>query len=93
MCKFNKSDFDYGIVVYKHRFSIKRALDDYEETTLNKCIRMGVALKYKTVACDKLVYEMQILHRDENDKVKCLCLDLHDWAFNIKHIGNMQCEI
>ena len=93
MYKFNKSDFDYGIVVYKHRFSIKRALDDYEETTLNKCIRMGVVLKYKTVACDKLVYEMQILHRDENDKVKCLCLDLHDWTFNIKHIGNMRCYI
>ena len=84
---------DYGVVTYKHRFSISRSLDDYKEITLNKCIRMGVVLKYKTVACDKLVYEMQILHRDENNKVKCLCLDLKDWTFDIKHIGNMQCSI
>ena len=40
--------FDYGIVTYKHRFSINRSLDDYEETTLNRCIRMGIQYKYKT---------------------------------------------
>ena len=85
--------FDYGVVTYKHRFSIKRSLDDYEEITLNKCIRMGVQYKYKTVACDKLITEMQILYKDENDKLQCLCLDLKDWTFNIKHIGNMQCNI
>ena len=47
-------NFDYGIVTYKHRFSINRSLDDYEETTLNKCIRTGIEHKYKTMACDKL---------------------------------------
>lgn len=26
--------FDYGVIVYKHRFSITRSLQDYEETTL-----------------------------------------------------------
>lgn len=85
--------FEYGIVVYKHRFSIKRSLDDYEETTLNKCIRMGVQYKYKTVACDKLVAEMQILYKDENDKVKCLCKDLHEYTFEIKHKGNMMISL
>ena len=90
MSEFN---FNYGIVVYKHRFSIKRPLNDYEETTLNKCIRMGVQYKYKTMACDKLIAEMQILYKDENDKPQCLCLDLHDWTFSIKHIGNMQCDL
>ena len=85
--------FDYGIVVYKHRFSINRSLDDYKETTLNKCIRMGIEYKYKTIACDKLIAEMQILYKDENNKLQCLCLDLHDWTFEIKHIGNMQCHI
>ena len=86
-------EFDYGIVTYKHRFTINRSLDDYEEITLNKCLRMGVHFKYKTMACDKLVAEMQILYKDENNKPKCLCLDLYDWTFNIKHIGNMQCDI
>ena len=86
-------DFDYGIVIYKHRFSINRSLDDYGETILNKCIRMGIEYKYKTMACDKLIAEMQVLHRDENGKLQCLCLDLHDWTFSIKHIGNMQCNL
>lgn len=65
-------NFDYGIVTYKHRFSINRSIDDYEETTFNKCIRMGIEYKYKTVACDKLIAEMQIVYKDENDKLKCL---------------------
>lgn len=81
---------EYGIVSYKHRFSINRSLDDYEETTLDKCIRMSVEHKYKTVACDKLITEMQILHRDKNDEVRCLCLDLKDYTFEIKHKGDMK---
>lgn len=82
--------FDYGIVVYKHRFSLNRSLDDYVETSLNKCIRMGIVYKYKTMAHDKLIAEMQVLYRDENNEVQCLCLDLHDWTFEIKHKGDMQ---
>ena len=89
----NKIDFEYGIVVYKHRFNMTRSLDDYKETTINKCIRISLELKYKTMACDKLVYEAQIVYKDENDKLQCLCLDLHDWTIAIKHIGNMQCNI
>lgn len=81
---------EYGIVSYKHRFSINRSLDDYEEITLDKCIRMSIEHKYKTVACDKLITEMQILHRDENDNVRCLCLDLNDYTFEIKHKGDMK---
>ena len=65
--------FDYGVVIYKHRFSINRSLDDYKKTTLNKCIRMGIEYKYKTVACDKLIAEMQILYKDENNKLQCVC--------------------
>lgn len=82
--------FDYGIVVYKHRFSINRSLDDYKETTLSKCIRMGIQYKYKTMACDKLIAEMQILYKDENDNVRCLCEDLHEYTFEIKHKGDMR---
>lgn len=46
----NEKEFDYGIVVYKHRFNMTRSLDDYKEITLNKCIRIGLELKYKTMA-------------------------------------------
>lgn len=93
MDEFIKSDFDYGVVIYEHRFSINRSLDDYVETTLNKCIRMGLVYKYKTMACDKLIAEMQIVYKDFNNKLQCLCLDLHDWTFKIVHKGNMLVEL
>lgn len=85
--------FDYGIVVFKHRFSIKRSLDDYEETTLDKCIRMGVEYKYYTMARDKLIAEMQILYKDEDGRLQCLCKDLHDFTFEIKHKGDMNISL
>ena len=81
--------FEYGIVTFKHRFSINRSLNDYEETTLNKCIRIGLEYKYYTMACDKLIAELQIVYKDENDKLQCLKADLHDWHFQIKHKGDM----
>lgn len=89
----SEKDFDYGVVAYKHRFNMTRSLDDYKETTLNKCIRIGLELKYKTMACDKLVYELQILYKDENDKLQYLRLDFQDWTIAIKHIGDMICII
>lgn len=93
MEKIEKINFDYGIVVYKHRFSLNRSLDDYVETILNKCIRIGIVYKYKTMAHDKLIAEMQVLYRDENNEVQCICLDLHDWTFEIKHKGDMLIEL
>lgn len=85
--------FDYGVVIYKHRFSLNRSLNDYVKTTLNKCIRMGLVYIYKTMAYDKLIAEMQVFYRDENNQVQCLCLDLHDWTFEIKHKGDMLVEL
>ncbi|MBO5143741.1 MAG: hypothetical protein J6C46_12275 [Clostridia bacterium] len=85
--------YDYGVITYKHRFSIKRSLDDYEDITLCNVIRIGVELKYKTVACDKLVYELQILYRDINFEIQCLKLDLHDWTFTINHLGEMMVNV
>ena len=46
----NEKEFEYGIIIYKHRFNMTRSLDDYKETTLNKCIGIGLGLKYKTMA-------------------------------------------
>ncbi|MBQ7906801.1 MAG: hypothetical protein IJ309_02375 [Clostridia bacterium] len=81
--------FEYGIVTYSHRFSINRALDDYQEKTLNKCIRIGLEHKYKTMACDKLITEIQIVYKDENNELQCLCADLEEYTFKIKHKGDM----
>lgn len=90
MKEFN---FDYGIIVYKHRFNINRSLNDYKESTLNKCIRIGLVYTYKTMAHDKLIAEIQICYKDEDNNLQCLCLDLHDWTFEIKHKGNMQVQL
>ena len=81
--------FEYGIVTYRHRFSIKRSLGDYKETTLNKCIRIGLVFKYYTMERDKLIHELQIVHKDENNKLKCTRLDLKEYTIEIKHKGNM----
>lgn len=85
--------FEYGIVVYKHRFSINRSLNDYEETTLNNCISMSIQHKYYTMACDKLIAEVQILYKDESNKLHCTELDLHEWTFKIVHKGDMSINI
>lgn len=91
--KYYFDKFDYGIVIYKHRFDINRSLNDYAESILKKCIRMGLVYKYKTMGRDKLIAEMQVLYRDENNKVQCLCLDLQDWTFKIQHKGDMLVEL
>lgn len=83
--------FKYGVVVCQHRFSINRSLDDYEEIWLNKCIYIGLELKYKTMACDELVYEVQIVYRDNENKTHCHCLDLRDWTISIEYLGDMKC--
>ena len=88
-----KKEFDYGIVVYKHRFNLTRSLDDYVETILNKVIRIGLVYKYKLYGWKELFAEMQILYRDENNVCQCLCLDLHDYTFVIKHKGDMMIEL
>ena len=85
--------FEYGIVIYKHRFSINRSLNDYEETMLNRCIRMGVQYMYKTMARDKLIAEIQIVYKDDNGKLQCFKGDLHEWTFEIKHKGDMMINL
>ena len=54
---------------------------------------MGLVYYYKTMACDKLIAEMQIVYKDLNNKLQCLCLDLYDWSFKIEHKGNMLVEL
>lgn len=81
--------FDYGVIEFKHRFSLKRSLDDYEVTTLEGCISVGLVYKYKTMACDKLVAEIQIVRRVSPTSTECVKFDLHDVTFTVKHKGDM----
>ena len=85
--------FEYGIVTFEHRFYLNSSSNDYKETTLNRCIRIGLVFKYYTMACDKLIPELQIVYKDENNKLQCLKKDLHEWTFKIVHKGDMQIQI
>lgn len=85
--------FKYGVIEFKKRFNINLSLDDYKVTTLNKCIRMVLVYKFETMACDKLIAEVQIVYKDEDDNLRCLKADLHDFTFAIKHKGDMQINL
>ena len=86
-------EFDYGIITYKHRFNLTRALTDYKEFTLDKCIRTGINHYYKNMKKDKLITELQIVYKDENNNLNCLKLDLEEWTVSIIHVGDMQCNL
>ncbi len=86
-------NFDYGIIVYKHRFSVNTSLDDYKSTVIYKVIRIGVELKYTTMEKSKLKYEMQIVYKDNNDNLECLKLDLEDYTVEILNTGDAYIHI
>lgn len=87
----NKMDyFDYGVVSFKHRFSIYRSINDYAETVLHRCIRMGIEFK---IFSGQSFAEIQIVYKDVNEKLQCQCLKLHDWTVCIRHLGDMKCDI
>ena len=85
--------FDFGIVEVKHRFNITRSLDDYKVITLNKCYNLYIVYKLKTVDGDRLFPEVQIAYKDEDDNLRCLKADLHEFTFAIKHKGDMQINL
>lgn len=85
--------FDYGIVEVKHRFNINRSLDDYKVITLNKCYNLYIVYKLKTVDGDRLFPEVQISYKDEDNNLRCLKADLHEFTFAIKHKGDMQINL
>lgn len=82
--------FDYGIITYKHRFSINRSLDDYEETMITKCIMLG--LEWKSNWKDSW-FEFQIIYKDAKNKNQIKILKLEDWTVNIIHKGDMSINI
>lgn len=82
-------DFDYGIIEFKHRFSLSRSLDDYAVTRLEKCISVSLVYKYYTMAHDKLIAEVQIIHRISDTRTELVKFDLHDVSFKVIHKGDM----
>lgn len=83
--------FNYGIVVYKHRFSINRSPNDYEETTLDKCVMLG--LEWKSNGTESW-FETHIVYRkDDNNKPEIVKLKLEDFTVKIIHKGDMSINI
>lgn len=90
--KVERVDFDYGCIIVKPRFSISRPLSDYsaKKAVLTKCLRTGIEFK---IIDRQLIVEMQIVYKDVNEKLKCSCLNLHDWTCSIAHLGDMRCDL
>lgn len=86
-------DFDYGVIEYKHRFSLSRSMDDYAVTVLDKCICVGLVYKYYTMAHDKLIAEVQIVRRVGPKETECVKFDLLDFTFTVKHKGDMSIHL
>lgn len=85
----NDFNFDYGVIEFKHRFSLSRNLGDYAVTVLDKCISVSLVYKYYTMACDKLIAEIQVIHRVSPTETNLTKFDLHDFTFKVKHKGDM----
>lgn len=83
-------NFDYGLITYKHRFTINRSLDDYEVHTLGNVISLSLWRGYKTMAKDKLITEFVIIYRDDEHKTQQLHLDQADWTVIVTYKGDMK---
>ena len=85
--------FDYGEIVIKPRFSISRAIDDYPVTVLLNCISVSLVYCYKTMACDKLIAEIQIIYRVSPSSTALYKFDLHDYSFEVVKKGDMSIRL
>lgn len=83
--------FDYGKVIVSHRLNINKPIN-HETKIINQGIRIGFEHKVKNFKGDTF-WQIQILHKDENDKLQCELLDLEDYQIEIKHKGDMSITI
>lgn len=83
--------FVYGRVVVGHRLHISRPII-HSELVLDKCIRMGIEHKVRNIAGDDY-YEVQILYKDDNNKLQCGKYDLEYFDVTIEFLGDMQVHL
>ena len=85
--------FEYGAINIVPRFHYDRKIKE-ELIQFKAVVATSLVLKRNS---DKgaLIYEYQILHRDENNgfKTECDTFPLYDYTIIIKHIGDAQIQI
>lgn len=84
--------FNYGVVIYKHRFTINRSLDDYEEIKLDKCIMLELAWKSNINGTESW-FETHIVYKDENNKPQIVKLKIEEYVVKVIHKGDMSINL
>lgn len=84
--------FEYAAIDVKPRFHISGMVQDIT-THFRAVIRTSVVLKINEN--NELIYEYQILYRDENNefKTECAKFSLYDYTITIKYTGDAQIQI
>ena len=85
--------FEYGVINVVPRFHLDRKIKE-EFIQFKAVVTTSLVLKRNSAKGD-LIYEYQILYRDENNgfKTECAKFPLYDYTIIIKHIGDAQIQI
>ncbi len=85
--------FDYGAINIRPRFYLDRKMKE-EFIQFKAVVATDLILKRNSAKGD-LIYEYQILYRDENNgfKTECAKFPLYDYTITIKHIGDALIQI
>lgn len=85
--------FEYGAINVVPRFHLDRKIKE-EFIQFKAVVATSLVLKRNSAKGD-LIYEYQILHRDEKNgfKTECAKFPLYDYTIIIKHIGDAQIQI
>ncbi len=84
--------FDYGIITVNYRFNLERDLSEYKETIYDKVIQLTFSIKVN-ILNGKERHLLEILYRDENNKLKYKNFDITEYTVKVKHKGNMTISI
>lgn len=85
--------FEYGAINVTPRFHYDRKIKE-ELIQFKAVVATSLVLK-RNSAKGGLIYEYQILYRNENNgfKTECAKFPLYDYTIIIKHIGDAQIQI
>ena len=83
--------FEYGQIKIMYRLHVDRPIK-FQEININKGIRIGLQHKVKNYRGDSF-WEIQVVYKDENDKLQLFKGDLEDYQLKILYKGNMQIEL
>lgn len=85
-------EFDYGIITVNYRFNLERDLSEYKETIYDKVIQLTFSIKVN-VFNGKEKHLLELLYRDEKNKLQYKNFDITEYTIKVKHKGNMTISI